>query len=272
MARDLPARPDESIKKGTMHRRKFLGATLASSFLPLRNAHGVAGDRPNVVLMMADDLGWGDPGFNGNRIIHTPNLDEMAKRGIRFTRFYSGGPVCSPTRGTCMTGRHYFRYGVTHANEGMLPKQEITVASMLKPLGYTTGHFGKWHLGTLTRDLKDGRRGGPGTKTYMPPWEHGFDVSFSTEQAVPTWDPMQNQPFATKYWEGPGRHATENLEGDDSRVMMDRVIPFITKAAKAHQPFLAVVWFHAPHQPVVAGPKYRAMYSAYDEGQQHFFG
>ena len=111
--------------------------------------------------MMADDLGWGDPGFNGNRIIRTPHLDAMAQAGIRFTRFCSGGPVCSPTRGTCLTGRHYFRYGVTHANEGMLPRQEVTLARLLKPLGYRTGHFGKWHLGTLTREIKDGRRGGP---------------------------------------------------------------------------------------------------------------
>ena len=229
-------------------------------------------ERPNVILCMADDLGWGDPGFNGNKIIHTPHLDAMAKAGIRFTRFYSGGPVCSPTRGTCMTGRHYFRYGVTHANEGMLPKQEITVGSMLKPLGYATGHFGKWHLGTLTKDIKDGRRGGPGTKNYMPPWEHGFDVCFSTEQAVPTWNPMEKQPFATKYWEGPGKFATQNVEGDDSRVIMDRVVPFLRGAVQAKQPFLAVIWFHAPHQPVVAGPKYRALYSRYDEGQQHFFG
>jgi len=221
---------------------------------------------------MADDLGWGDPGFNGNGIIRTPHLDLMAASGIRFTRFYSGGPVCSPTRGTCLTGRHYFRYGVTHANEGMLPKQEITLASMLKPLGYATGHFGKWHLGTLTKEIKDGRRGGPGTENYMPPWEHGFDVCFSTEQAVPTWNPMENQPFVTKYWEGPGKHAVMNLEGDDSRVMMDRVLPFIRDAAKAAQPFLAVVWFHAPHQPVVAGPAYRAMYAKYDEGRQHYFG
>ncbi len=228
--------------------------------------------KPNIILCMADDLGWADPGFNGNKIIKTPQLDEMAKAGVRFTRFYSGGPVCSPTRGTCLTGRHYFRYGVTHANEGMLPKQEYTLATLLKPLGYRTGHFGKWHLGTLSKDIKDGRRGGPGTKNYMPPWEHGFDVSFSTEQAVPLWDPMKDQPFVTKYWEGPGKYATENVEGDDSRVMMDRVIPFIQSAAKAKQPFFAVVWFHAPHQPVKAGPKYRAMYSQYDEGQQHYFG
>jgi arylsulfatase A-like enzyme len=228
--------------------------------------------RPNIILCMADDLGWGDTGFNGNRIIRTPNLDAMAAAGIRFTRFYAGGPVCSPTRGTCLTGRHYFRYGVTHANEGMLPRQEITLATLLKPLGYATGHFGKWHLGTLTKDIKDGRRGGPGTKNYMPPWEHGFDTCFSTEQAVPTWDPMKNQPFLTKYWESPGQSATANLEGDDSRVIMDRAIPFIRGAVRASKPFLAVIWFHAPHEPVVAGPPYRAMYSQYDEGQQHFFG
>ena len=106
-------------------------------------------------------MGWGDPGFNGNKIIQTPNLDAMAHVRIRFTRFYAGGPVCSPTRGTCMTGRHYFRYGITHANEGFLPKQEISMADMLKASGYTTGHFGKWHLGSLSNDIKDGRHGGP---------------------------------------------------------------------------------------------------------------
>ena len=254
-----------------MNRREFLSGS-AAGYLAASGLQSATPQHPNIILMMADDLGWGDPGFNGNKIIQTPNLDAMAKAGIRFTRFYSGGPVCSPTRGTVMTGRHYFRYGVTHANEGMLPKQEVTLASLLKPLGYRTAHFGKWHLGTLSMDLKDGRRGGPGTKTYMPPWEHGFDVSFSTEQALPTWNPMENQPFTTKYWEGPGKYATQNLEGDDSRVMMDRVIPFITESAKTRNPFLAVVWFHAPHQPVVAGPKYRAMYSKYSEGEQHYFG
>jgi arylsulfatase A-like enzyme len=250
---------------------QFINASIASC-VPMASLRGAPANRPNIVLIMADDMGWGDPGFNGNKIIQTPNLDSMAKAGIRFTRFFAGGPVCSPTRGTCLTGRHYFRYGVTHANEGFLPRQEITMARMLKSLAYTTGHFGKWHLGTLTRDIKDGRRGGPGTKFYMPPWEHGFDVCFSTEQAVPTWNPMENQPFPTKYWTGPGRYATENLEGDDSRVIMDRVIPFIQDAVRAKQPFFAVVWFHAPHQPVIAGPRHRAMYSAYDEGAQHYYG
>jgi len=252
-------------------RREFLSGSLLLPATPSALS-GAPANRPNVILMMADDLGFGDPGFNGNRVIHTPNLDAMAQAGIRFTRFYSGGPVCSPTRGTCLTGRHYFRYGITHANEGALPKPEFTIAEMLKPLGYATGHFGKWHLGTLTQQIKDGRRGGPGTKSYSPPWDHGFDECFSTEQAVPTWDPMKDQPFVTKYWTGPGQYARENLAGDDSRVMMDRVVPFVRRTAKAGRPFLAVVWFHAPHAPVVAGPEYRAMYSQYTEDQQHYYG
>ena len=101
-----------------------------------------ATDRPNVILCMADDMGWGDPGFNGNRIIQTPNLDEMASNGLRFDRFYSGGPVCSPTRGSCLTGRHPYRYAVWSANQGHLRKPEMTLAEVLQTQGYSTGHFG----------------------------------------------------------------------------------------------------------------------------------
>ena len=153
-----------------MDRRTFLAACTAAFFgNTLRSEAGGSRERkPNVILMMADDMGWGNPGFNGNPIIQTPNLNAMAKAGIRFSRFYSGGPVCSPTRATCLTGRHYFRYGITDANRGFLPKQEITMATMLKDMGYTTGHFGKWHLGSLTTKVKDGRRGGAGHKPKFP--------------------------------------------------------------------------------------------------------
>jgi arylsulfatase A-like enzyme len=257
-----------------MERRDFIKAGAATLFsLPeISRLGGAVTPPPNIILLMADDMGWGDPGFNGNPIIKTPNLDSMAGAGIKFTRFYAGGPVCSPTRGTCMTGRHYFRYGITHANEGFLPKQEISMARMLKTAGYSTGHFGKWHLGSLSNTIKDGRRGGPQTKVYMPPWEQGFDECFSNEQQVPSWNPMVNQVFPTKYWTGPDKYATHNLEGDDSRVIMDRAIPFIQRAVHSKRPFLAVIWFHAPHQPVVAGPAYRAMYSSYDDGAQNYYG
>jgi arylsulfatase A-like enzyme len=227
---------------------------------------------PNVILAMADDQGWGDTGYNGHPYLKTPHLDAMAAAGLRFDRFYAGAPVCSPTRGSAITGRHPFRYGIRFANVGHMRPAEITLAEALRPLGYATGHFGKWHLGTLSNSIVDGRRGGRNPGEFAPPWEHGFDVCFSTEQAVPTWDPMKNQPFETKYWVGPGEYAKSNLDGDDSRVIMDRALPFIADAVRRKKPFLAVIWFHSPHEPVRADDRHRAMYKEHSEGEQHFYG
>jgi arylsulfatase A-like enzyme len=120
--------------------------------------------------------------------------------------------------------------------------------------------------------MKDGRRGGRDSADYSPPWQNGFDICFSTEQAVPTWDPVENQDIPTKYWTGPGQFAKDDLSGDDSKVITDRVIPFIERAVKKEQPFLAVVWFHTPHSPVVAGPRYRQLYEGYSEDKQHYYG
>ena len=80
---------------------------------------------PNIILIMCDDLGWGDTGFNGNEIIQTPNLDALAGKGIIFKRFYSASAVCSPTRGSCLTGRNPYRYGIPTANSGKLKTEEI---------------------------------------------------------------------------------------------------------------------------------------------------
>ena len=243
--------------------------------------------KPNIILIMSDDQGWGDAGFQGHPALLTPNLDEMASQGIRFERFYSAAPVCSPTRGSCMTGRHPYRYGIFGANVGHIPQEERTLAEIPQEQGYSTGHFGKWHLGTLTTDEVDANRGRPGvTEHYSPPWENGFDICFSTESKVPTWDPMitpeeeamdigNREPgshFGTFYWEGPGKKITKNLDGDDSKIIMDRVIPFIEKASENEIPFLAVVWFHTPHLPVLTGEKYRSLYAEHSSDQQHYFG
>jgi len=243
---------------------------------------------PNIILLMADDLGWGDPSYTGNPVSKTPNLDAMASGGVRFNRFYASSPVCSPTRGSCITGRHPYRYGIFFANTGHLLKEEFTLAEALKTKGYVTGHFGKWHLGTLTTTEKDANRGGkPKFKDeYSPPWENGFDVCFSTESKVPTWNPMitpsaqardiakrtPGEPFGTAYWTGPGEKANENLEGDDSRIIMDRVLPFIGKAVEEKKPFLSVVWFHTPHLPVITGEEYKKVFSNYNEDIQNFYG
>jgi len=231
-------------------------------------------DRPNIVLCMTDDQGWGDTGYNGHSILKTPNLDRMASDGLKLNRFYAAAPVCSPTRGSCLTGRHPYRYGIFFANSGHLPAEEFCIADVLKQRGYVTGHFGKWHVGTLTRDIQDGRRGGrpEHDEHYAPPWERFFDECFSTEVAVPTWDPMVKPSRPAKYWTGPGEWATENLEGDDSRIIMDRAEPFMERAVEAGRPFFAVVWFHAPHEPVRAGDSYRAMYPDQEEEKQHYYG
>jgi arylsulfatase A-like enzyme len=279
-----------------MNRRDFLEAiAVGSSTLVLPAflyGKEISATKPNIILCMTDDQGWGDTGYNGHPVLKTPNLDQMAKEGIRFERFYSGAPVCSPTRGSCLTGRHPFRYGVYHANKGHMKKEEITLAEILKMRGYTTGHFGKWHLGTMSKTVKESNRGGPrGAPHYSPPWENGFDECFSTEAKVPTWDPMVKpagqknkkwwnsiepsapiKPYNTHYWTGPKQMARDNLSGDDSRIIIDRVIGFIEKTAAKSRSFFTVIWFHAPHWPVVTGPKYRDMYPGQSQFAQNHFG
>ena len=233
---------------------------------------GFSQDQPNIILIMADDLGYGDVGFNGNSIIKTPHMDALAHDGLIFTNFYAGGPVCSPTRGTVLTGRHYSRYGIFSANVGHLPKEEITLQQLLKEQGYTTGHFGKWHLGTLNKEISaKGEKRRP-AENYAPPWEHNYDESFVTESAVSTYNPSVGK----RYYNNPYYHnqvvATENLKGDDSKVIMDRVIPFIVKAVENKQPFLSVIWFHTPHEPVRAAVEYKIMYAEYSERKQNYYG
>ena len=109
-----------------------------------------AAPRPNVILCMADDQGWGDVHYNGNTVLETPVLDEMAATGIRFDRFYAAAPVCSPTRGSVLTGRHPNRFGCFTWGYDLRP-EELTLAEVLRDHGYRTGHFGKWHLGDVYR-------------------------------------------------------------------------------------------------------------------------
>jgi len=236
--------------------------------------------KPNIVLCMADDLGWGDVGFNGNGIVLTPELDKMARAGLRFERFYAAAPVCSPTRGSVLTGRHPSRYGIPTANQGHLKHEEITLAELLKDHGYATGHFGKWHLGTLAPDYSGKKNRNP-EKNYMTPGMAGFDEWFSTEYSVSTWDPYDPEnahngitdPRVLFYHNGRNivDGPAEGLEGDTARMVMDKALPFIEEATEKDQPFFAVVWFHAPHLPVVGGPEFLAMYPELDDNTKHYY-
>ncbi len=263
------------------HRAGSIGLPMIAVLVTLISSGPAScAEQPNVVLLMADDLGWGDPGYNGNRIIRTPHLDQMSREGIRFDRFYAAAPVCSPTRGSCLTGRNPYRYGVYSANVGHLRAEEICLAEVLKERGYVTGHFGKWHLGTLSPHYSGkGPRRKP-RENYCTPGMSGFDEWFSTEFAVATWDPYdpanshlgKSRPYDTRalYWHN-GRNVTQPLTGCDSKIIMDRALAFIRGACREKKPFLAVVWFHAPHAPVVGGPRFLALYEQYPEEHRHYY-
>lgn len=255
--------------------------------------------QPNIILMMADDLGYGDVGFTENNIpmgdfdfdgtpeiwdtpILTPELDNLAGESLELSNFYSIGPVCSPTRGAFLTGRHYGRFGIFAANQGALPEEEITLATMCKSKGYATGHFGKWHIGTLdeNRSPKTERRGRP--EYVAEPWERGYDYFFGTESSISTYDPQpgtynggnSGNPYVVYDVNDAStpKIVTESLTGDDSEVMIDKVIPFIQNAQANNKPFLAVVWFHAPHEPFKASPADKALYGSYTNDEQDYYG
>ena len=234
--------------------------------------------RPNIILLMADDLGYGDVGFTGNTKVITPHLDQLSRDGVTLDQFYAAAPLCSPTRASCLTGRSPFRQGIFAAHTAGMRHAETTIAEILEKEDYQTGFFGKWHLGWVESEKVETRG------FYSPPWQHGFQEVFATKSAVPTWNPTRTpegwKGFGSEKdgsWGGSvyvhnGDPVTENLEGDDSRIIMDRVLPFIEKSIEAEDPFLATIWFHTPHEPVVAGPEYLAKYPGLPEEQQHLYG
>jgi len=196
---------------------------------------------------MADDQGWGDMAYNGHPVLKTPNFDAMAASALRFDRFYAAAPVCPPTRGSVMTGRHPNRFGCFKWGHTLRP-QEITVAEALKTTGYVTGHFGKWHLGSVCK-------GSP-----VNPGASGFDEWFSAPNF------FDNNPILSR--EG----VAVQTKGESSMVTVDAAIEFIRKRANSPKPFLAVVWFGSPHGPHEAIEQDRAVYKDHSEKLQHFYG
>ncbi len=234
-----------------MDRREFLsmlfGGTLASLASPLLSSPGRRTDKPNVILCMADDQGWGDMAYTGHPVLQTPNFDAMAAEGLRFDRFYAAAPVCTPTRGSVMTGRHPNRYGCFQWGHAIRP-QEITLAEALRTAGYRTGHFGKWHLGSV-------RSGSPAN-----PGVSGFDDWVSAPNFFDNDPILSHQGKAVQH------------QGESSMVTVDMALDFICRHADAGNPFLAVVWFGSPHRPHEAAEEYRARYSDEPESLRDFYG
>src|SRR5437763_6895998 len=109
---------------------------------------------PNILFIYADDLGWADVPFNGRKDWQTPNLDQLAKEGTVFKRWYTASPVCTPSRGSLLTGKYTIHHACTHLGS-VLPGSEVTIAEALRPRGYATALFGKWHLSVKPDETGD---------------------------------------------------------------------------------------------------------------------
>ena len=210
--------------------------------------------RPNVVLLMTDDQGWGQTGYYNHPVLKTPNLDEMASNGLRFDRFYAGAPVCSPTRASVLTGRANDRTGVFDHGHA-LRLQEKSVAKAFQDAGYRTGHFGKWHLNGLK---------GPGAPVLGEDSHHPGAFGFETWLTVANF--FDINPIMSRNGQ------FEEFEGDSSEVIVREALQFMKDANGQGDPFFAVIWYGSPHDPFHASRPDREGFEELDEASQHHYG
>ena len=219
-----------------LHSALFFGSFLA------------AADRPNIVLIMTDDQGYGDLGITGNPVLETPHLDALARGGATMRQFYVS-PVCSPTRAALMTGRYAYRTRIVDTFKGrsMMEPAEVTVAEVLRAAGYATGIFGKWHLGD---------------HYPMRATDQGFDDALTIRGGglgQPS-DPIENR---NRYTDPIVFHNNEPVQakGYCTDVFFDAALDFIATAQRASRPFFAYIAPNAPHGPFHDVPP--ALYAKY---------
>ncbi|MGO1245309.1 MAG: sulfatase family protein [Sphingobacterium sp.] len=206
--------------------------------------------KPNVILIYSDDQGWADLGIYGSKDIYTPHLDSLARKGVRFSQFYSASPVCSPSRASVLTGRYPQRAGLaTNASSSRghagMPGSQFTMAELFKGAGYKTAHVGKWHVGYSSETV---------------PNAQGFDHSFGFMGGV-----IDNYSHFF-YWDGPNRH---DLWRNGERVyepgkyfpdlMLDEASAFMTE--NQSDPFFLYFAINIPHYPLQPEKKWLDYYT-----------
>ncbi len=228
----------------------------------LLSAAPLAGRRPNIILLITDDQGYGDLSCHGNPVLKTPNLDRLHREGVRF-RDFQVSPTCAPTRAALLTGRHEFRNGITHTihERERLTPDAVTLAQVLKPAGYTTGIFGKWHLGDEPDRWPD-KRG------YDEMFIHGAG---GIGQSYPgsCGDAPGNSYFSPAILHN-GKF--EKTDGYCTDVFFSQAIKWIGEV-KGKQPFFAHIATNAPHAPLDVKPEDAARYAGkVPEQTAKFFG
>lgn len=241
-----------------LNRRDFLSllgsaaaGTAAMSFLGIRPQSAAAASgtssKPNFVVILADDMGYSDLGCYGNKVIRTPNFDSLATDGMRFTDFYSGSAVCSPSRACLLTGRNHNRLGIfdwISANSGVyLPRKEVAIPKLLHGQGYATCHVGKWHLNSRMGAAPDAQ-----------PSDHGYDHWLATQNNA---EPNKENP--TNFYRNGTAIGAQNKWAPT--IIVDEAISWLNSQQNSDKPFMLSVWFHNPHLVIGAAPSFVDKYA-----------
>jgi arylsulfatase A len=243
------------------HRLFPLALLALLTFAPITARAAAQAPRPNIIVLLCDDLGYGDLSCFAHPTIRTPNLDQLARDGTKFTHAYSASPVCSPSRAGLMTGRTPNRLGI----RDWIPPQtgiflrpaEVTVAQLLKKAGYRTLHAGKWHLNSRTNGSEP------------TPGDAGFDHWFYTQNNAAPGHLNPTNFIRNGVPAGP-------LTGPSSHIVVAEAMKWLdeskTTAAK-DQPFFLNLWFNETHEPVAAADEFLALYpDETNPDRRHYYG
>lgn len=208
--------------------------------------------KPNIVVFLADDMGWGDSATYGHKLIQTPNLDKLASQGVKFTQCYSACGVCSPSRSAILTGRTPYRNGVyrhlSGNQEAHLRASEITYPKLLKSIGYETCHVGKWHLSSKTQF---------NNAEYPQPGDHGYDYWMATQNnAVPS---HRNPSNFVRNGELVGE-----LNGFSATLVATEAAHWLSEVRDKSKPFALSIWVHEPHSPIATDPRFSDLYDGHE--------
>lgn len=217
-------------------------------------------ERPNLILLLADDLGYADLSCFGSTAVHTPNLDRLAERGMKFTQFYAASAVCTPTRASVLTGRYPLRFDIRRHfpdDESHLPAGTLTLPKLLKKAGYQTAHVGKWHLGGLhLKHIQNRANSIPG------PQQHGFDHYLCQNEEQPLRGKLgrdrrlfrdggtcliRNEQQLGQSDPHYNKHFTD-INGEETLALIERF-------HKDGRPFFINVWWLVPHKPYEPAPE-----------------
>jgi arylsulfatase A-like enzyme len=211
--------------------------------------------KPNIVVVVADDMGWGDSGTFGNELIQTPNMDRLAAEGVKLTQNYSACGVCSPSRSAMLTGRTPYRNGVYRHLSGNgvahLRASEITYPELLKANGYETCHVGKWHL------LMKNQFNNP---EFPQPGDQGYDYWLYTQNNA---EPSHKNPVNfVRNGEPVGK-----LEGYSAQLVAGEAVHWLKELHDPEKPFVLTVWFHEPHAKIATDPRFESLYEGHENSK-----